>query len=108
MRAKGDKGSPYLLHTLNGTVVALGRTMIAIMENYQTEDGTIEVPAVLQPYPAGGQGGPDGSAPETRAAERSPADGTGMTTDVLMVVDVQSDFCRGRAWEWTTATTWCR
>jgi seryl-tRNA synthetase len=50
VRAKGERGGPYLLHTLNGTVVALGRTMIAIMENYQTEDGTIEVPAVLRGY----------------------------------------------------------
>jgi seryl-tRNA synthetase len=54
VRAKGERGGPYLLHTLNGTVVALGRTMIAIMENYQTEDGKIEVPAVLKPFmPAG-------------------------------------------------------
>lgn len=54
VRAKGDKGGPYLVHTLNGTVVAVGRTIIAIMENYQTEDGRIEVPAVLRPYlPAG-------------------------------------------------------
>jgi seryl-tRNA synthetase len=54
VRAKGDKGGPYLLHTLNGTVVAIGRTMIAIMENYQTEDGLIEVPTVLRPFmPAG-------------------------------------------------------
>ena len=50
VRAKGDKGSPYLVHTLNGTVVALGRTMIAIMENYQTEEGTVEVPAALRPF----------------------------------------------------------
>jgi seryl-tRNA synthetase len=54
VRAKGDKGGPYLLHTLNGTVVAVGRTIIAIMENYQTEDGLIDVPAVLRPFmPAG-------------------------------------------------------
>jgi seryl-tRNA synthetase len=54
VRAKGEKGGPYLLHTLNGTVVALGRTMIAIMENYQTDEGKIEAPAVLRPYlPAG-------------------------------------------------------
>jgi seryl-tRNA synthetase len=54
VRAKGEKGGAYLLHTLNGTVVALGRTMIAIMENYQTEDGLIEVPAILRPLmPAG-------------------------------------------------------
>ena len=55
VRAKGDKGGgPYLLHTLNGTVVAVGRTMIAIMENYQTEGGLVEVPPVLRPFmPAG-------------------------------------------------------
>ncbi len=53
-RAKGKEGSPYLVHTLNGTVVAIGRTIIAIMENYQTADGLIEVPAVLHPFlPAG-------------------------------------------------------
>ena len=50
VRAKGEKGSPYLIHTLNGTVVAVGRTIIAIMENYQTEDGRIQVPAVLRPF----------------------------------------------------------
>jgi len=50
VRAKGEKGSPYLLHTLNGTVVAIGRTIIAIMENYQTAEGYIEVPAVLRPF----------------------------------------------------------
>ncbi len=55
VRAKGERGGPYLLHTLNGTVVALGRTMIAIMENYQTEDGSVEVPAALQPFMAGGR-----------------------------------------------------
>ena len=54
VRAKGEKGSPYLVHTLNGTVVAIGRTIIAIMENYQTEEGLVEVPAVLRPFlPAG-------------------------------------------------------
>lgn len=50
VRAKGERGGPYLLHTLNGTVVALGRTMIAIMENYQTRDGQVEVPAVLRGF----------------------------------------------------------
>jgi seryl-tRNA synthetase len=54
VRAKGEKGGPYLLHTLNGTVVAVGRTIIAIMENYQMEDGLVEVPDVLRPLmPAG-------------------------------------------------------
>jgi seryl-tRNA synthetase len=54
VRAKGEKGGPYLLHTLNGTVVALGRTIIAIMENYQTEEGFVEIPTALRPFmPAG-------------------------------------------------------
>jgi seryl-tRNA synthetase len=50
VRAKGERGGPYLLHTLNGTVVAVGRTIIAIMENYQREDGRVEAPAVLRPF----------------------------------------------------------
>jgi seryl-tRNA synthetase len=54
VRAKGETGGAYLLHTLNGTVVAIGRTIIAIMENYQTADGHVEVPKALRPYmPAG-------------------------------------------------------
>ena len=54
VRAKGERGGPYLLHTLNGTVVAVGRTIIALMENYQTEDGRVETPEVLRPFlPAG-------------------------------------------------------
>jgi seryl-tRNA synthetase len=54
VRAKGEKGGAYLLHTLNGTVVAVGRTIIAIMENYQTEEGIVEMPAALRPFlPAG-------------------------------------------------------
>jgi seryl-tRNA synthetase len=43
-------GKKELCHTLNGTVMALGRTMIAIMENYQTKSGSIVVPKVLQAY----------------------------------------------------------
>jgi seryl-tRNA synthetase len=49
-RAKGKEGGPYLVHTLNGTVVAVGRTIIAIMENYQLPDGRIETPAALRPF----------------------------------------------------------
>jgi seryl-tRNA synthetase len=45
-------GSPRHAHTLNGTAVAVGRTIIAIAENHQTQDGTVEVPAVLQEYGA--------------------------------------------------------
>lgn len=41
------------VHTLNGTAIALGRTIIAILENYQTKDGSVEIPAVLQKYIGG-------------------------------------------------------
>jgi len=41
---------PELLHTLNGSGLAVGRTLVAILENYQNEDGSIRVPSVLQPY----------------------------------------------------------
>jgi len=41
---------PELVHTLNGSGLAVGRTLVAIMENYQTQDGKIRVPKVLQPY----------------------------------------------------------
>jgi seryl-tRNA synthetase len=44
-----DAKTEYV-HTLNGSGLAVGRTMIAIMENYQNEDGTITVPKVLRPY----------------------------------------------------------
>jgi seryl-tRNA synthetase len=45
----GDKGTRYV-HTLNGSGLAVGRTLVAVMENYQQEGGRIAVPAVLQPY----------------------------------------------------------
>ena len=45
-----ETGKPELLHTLNGSGLAVGRTLIAIMENYQGADGSIRVPAALQPY----------------------------------------------------------
>ncbi len=48
-----DGGRPRFLHTLNGSGLALPRTMIAVMENYQNEDGTITVPDVLRPYMGG-------------------------------------------------------
>ena len=44
---------PELLHTLNGSGLAIGRTLVAVMENYQNEDGSIRVPKVLQPYMGG-------------------------------------------------------
>jgi seryl-tRNA synthetase len=45
-----ESGKPELLHTLNGSGLAVGRTLIAIMENYQQADGSIRIPEVLQPY----------------------------------------------------------
>lgn len=46
-------GKPQFVHTLNGSGLAIGRTLIAIFENYQQEDGTIKIPAVLQKYMGG-------------------------------------------------------
>ncbi len=48
-RAAGEKNTSFV-HTLNGSGVAIGRCLIAIMENYQNPDGSVSVPAVLQPY----------------------------------------------------------
>ena len=50
-----ETGKPELLHTLNGSGLAVGRTLVAIMENYQRADGSIEIPVALQPYMAGAQ-----------------------------------------------------
>ena len=49
-RYKGQNNSKEFVGTLNGSGLAVGRTMIAIMENYQTEDGSILIPDVLKPY----------------------------------------------------------
>ncbi|MBI3452445.1 MAG: serine--tRNA ligase [Rhodospirillales bacterium] len=51
-RPAGGKGTQFV-HTLNGSGLAVGRTLIAVMENYQRADGTIEVPAALHPYMRG-------------------------------------------------------
>ena len=48
-RYRNDQGKPELLHTLNGSGLAVGRTLLAVMENYQREDGSIEIPEVLRP-----------------------------------------------------------
>ena len=50
IRYRNAKGKPEHLHTLNGSGLAVGRTWVAILENYQQADGTVQVPAVLQPY----------------------------------------------------------
>jgi seryl-tRNA synthetase len=48
-----DTGKPELVHTLNGSGLAVGRTLIAVMENYQQQDGSIRVPEALKPYMGG-------------------------------------------------------
>jgi seryl-tRNA synthetase len=48
-----DGGKPRLVHTLNGSGLGLPRTLIAVLENYQQEDGSIRVPEVLQPWMGG-------------------------------------------------------
>ncbi|MFH1493457.1 MAG: serine--tRNA ligase, partial [Pseudomonadota bacterium] len=54
-RFRGDKGKPELVNTLNGSALAVGRTLVAILENYQNADGSVSVPAALQPYLGGVQ-----------------------------------------------------
>jgi len=49
-RFRNEKGKIELVHTLNGSGLAVGRALVAVMENYQREDGSIEVPAVLRAY----------------------------------------------------------
>lgn len=49
-RFRDGSGKPQFVHTLNGSGVAVGRAMVAILENYQNADGSVHVPAVLQPY----------------------------------------------------------
>jgi seryl-tRNA synthetase len=48
-----DSGKPELVHTLNGSGVAAGRALVAILENGQQADGSVRIPAVLQPYMGG-------------------------------------------------------
>src|SRR5699024_12743248 len=50
---RGSNGKPEFVHTLNGSGLAIGRTIVAILENYQQEDGSIVVPEVLRPYMGG-------------------------------------------------------
>ena len=48
-----ETGKPEPVHTLNGSGVAVGRAMVAVLENYQNEDGSVTVPVVLRPYMGG-------------------------------------------------------
>ncbi len=52
-RFRNDKNKPELVHTQNGSGLAVGRTLVAILENYQNEDGSVTVPSVLRPYLGG-------------------------------------------------------
>jgi len=52
-RYRMDQKKTELVHTLNGSGLAVGRTLLAVMENYQREDGSIEIPEVLRPYMGG-------------------------------------------------------
>jgi seryl-tRNA synthetase len=52
-RFRGAQGKPELVHTLNGSALAVGRTLIAVLENYQRADGGVDIPSVLQAYMGG-------------------------------------------------------
>jgi len=52
-RFKNAQGKNELVHTLNGSGLAVGRTLVAVLENHQSEDGSINVPAALRPYLGG-------------------------------------------------------
>ncbi|MGD9952445.1 MAG: serine--tRNA ligase [Burkholderiales bacterium] len=52
-RFRNDKGKPELVHTLNGSGLAVGRTLVAILENCQNADGSVSIPGALQPYMGG-------------------------------------------------------
>ena len=51
--AKGKKQKPRFCHTINGSGLAVGRTLVAVLENYQQPDGSVVVPEVLRPYMGG-------------------------------------------------------
>jgi seryl-tRNA synthetase len=52
-RYRNDKNKPELVHTLNGSGLAVGRTLVAVLENYQRADGGVDIPEALQPYMGG-------------------------------------------------------
>jgi seryl-tRNA synthetase len=52
-RFRNEKGKPEPVHTLNGSGLAVGRTLVAVLENYQRADGGVDIPAALQPYMGG-------------------------------------------------------
>jgi seryl-tRNA synthetase len=54
-RFRNEKGKPELVHTLNGSGLAVGRTLVAILENYQNADGSVTIPSALRPYMNGAE-----------------------------------------------------
>jgi seryl-tRNA synthetase len=52
-RPRGGEGSPEFVHTLNGSALAVGRALVAVIENYQQPDGSVVIPDVLRPYMGG-------------------------------------------------------
>ena len=52
-RFKNAAGKNDWVHTLNGSGLAVGRTLVAVLENYQQSDGSVRIPQVLQPYMGG-------------------------------------------------------
>ncbi|OFZ68670.1 MAG: serine--tRNA ligase [Betaproteobacteria bacterium RBG_16_58_11] len=54
-RYRNEKNKPELAHTLNGSGLAVGRTLVAILENYQNADGSVTIPSVLRPYMGGAE-----------------------------------------------------
>src|SRR5690242_3879083 len=52
-RFRNEKGKPEQVHTLNGSGLAIGRTLIAVLENYQERDGSVVIPAALRSYMGG-------------------------------------------------------
>lgn len=52
-RFRNENGKPELVHTLNGSGLAVGRTLVAILENYQNKDGSVTIPEILRPYMGG-------------------------------------------------------
>jgi seryl-tRNA synthetase len=52
-RYRPDGGKPEFVHTLNGSALAVGRTLVAVLENYQEADGSVRIPEVLVPYMGG-------------------------------------------------------
>lgn len=52
-RYRGKDGKPQFVHTLNGSALAVGRTLVALLENYQTSEGYVTIPDVLRPYMGG-------------------------------------------------------